>query len=161
MGTPVSKFQKLVNNNFLFRMYLLKSVPLAYIAGVKVKKLDNEHAITTIRYKWLTQNPFRSMYFAALAMAAELSTGLLVLNGVYQSNPAISMLVISNQATYHKKAIGKITFTCSDGKQIAETVEKAKQTGEGYVLELRSLGIDEKGDRVAEFVFSWSMKAKK
>jgi hypothetical protein len=161
MAANLSKFQKLVNNRFLFRLYLLQRLPLAFIAGIKVKKLDNELSITTVKYKWLTQNPFRSMYFACLAMAAEMSTGLLIINGTYRSNPAISMLIISNQATYHKKAVGKITFTCSDGKYIAETVEKAKQTKEAYVVALRSVGVDETGDKVAEFVFSWSMKAKK
>jgi hypothetical protein len=160
-ATNVSKFQKLVNNSFLFRLYLLQRLPLAFIAGIQIKKLDEEQAITTVKYKWLTQNPFRSMYFACLAMAAEMSTGLLIINGTYQSNPAISMLIISNQAAYHKKAIGKISFTCSDGKYIAEIVEKTKQTKEAYVIELRSVGIDEAGDKVAEFVFSWSMKAKK
>ncbi len=161
MSTNVSKFQKLANNGFLFRLYLLKSLPLAFIAGINVKKLDDEVAITTVKYKWLTQNPFRSMYFACLAMAAEMSTGLLIINGIYNSKPAISMLIISNQASYHKKAVGKITFTCADGKSIAETVEKAKQINEAYVIELRSVGIDEAGDKVAEFVFCWSMKAKK
>lgn len=161
MGTNISKFQKLANNGFLFRLFLLQRLPIAFIAGVKVKKLDDEQAVTMVKYKWLTQNPFRSMYFACLAMAAEMSTGLLIINGTYQSKPAISMLVISNQASYHKKAVGKITFTCNDGKYIAEIVEKAKQTKEAYVVELRSVGIDESGDKVAEFVFSWSMKAKK
>lgn len=161
MGTSVSKFQKLANNGFLFRLYLLQRLPLAFIAGVKVKKLDEEQSITTVKYKWLTQNPFRSMYFACLAMAAEMSTGLLIINHTYQSNPAISMLIISNKASYLKKAVGKITFTCNDGKYIGEIVEKAKQTREAYVVELRAIGIDETGDCVAEFVFSWSMKAKK
>jgi hypothetical protein len=161
MDATVSKFQKLVNNSFLFRLYLLQRLPLGFIAGIKVKKLDNEQAITTIKYKWLTQNPFRSMYFACLAMAAEMSTGLLVINGIYKSKPAISMLIISNHASYHKKAVGKITFTCNDGKRISEIVEKAKQTGEAYVIELHAVGVDEAGDKVAEFVFSWSVKAKK
>jgi hypothetical protein len=155
------KFQKLVNNRFLFRLYLLKSLPLAYVAGIKVEKLADERAVTTVKFKWLTQNPFRSMYFACLAMAAEMSTGLLVIAEIYLSKPAISMLIISNNASYHKKAVGKIRFTCEDGKYVAEMVEKAKQTGESYVLDLRSVGIDESGDKVAEFVFSWSIKAKK
>jgi|SRR3954465_10508128 hypothetical protein len=161
MSNQRSKFQKLVNNRFLFRLYLLQRLPLAYVAGIKVKKLDDERSITRVKFKWMTQNPFRSMYFACLAMAAEMSTGLLVIAEIYQSTPAISMLIISNQAQYHKKAVGTIMFTCEDGKYVAEMAEKAKQTGEAYVLELRSTGRDEAGDKVAEFVFSWSIKAKK
>jgi hypothetical protein len=160
MADTVSKFQKLVNNRFLFRLYLLKSVPLAFIAGIKVKKLDNNQSVTLVKYKWITQNPFRSMYFACLAMAAEMSTGLVVLNEIFQSTPPVSMLITGNQASYHKKAVGKITFTCSDGRAVSEIITKTKQTGEAYVIDLHATGIDEMGDKVAEFTFTWSVKLK-
>lgn len=155
-----TKFQKLITNPFLFRLYLLKKLPLAFIAGLRVKELSDERAVTTVKYGWLTQNPFRSMYFACLSMAAEMSTGLLVLNGVYNSKPAVSMLIIKNQALYHKKAIGKITFTCSDGNLINTLIHQAKTTGESVLVDTTSIGKDEAGDVVAEFTFTWSMKAK-
>jgi hypothetical protein len=155
-----NKFQKLVNNRILFRLYLLKSLPMEYIDGIRVKQLTDEKSITVIKYGWLTQNPFKSMYFACLAMAAEMSTGLLMLNSVYGSVPAISMLVVKNEAVYHKKAIGKITFTCTDGKQIAEMIKKTKESGEGVTTDVKSIGVDESGDVVAEFSLTWSLKAK-
>jgi hypothetical protein len=156
-----NKFQKLVNNSFLFRLYLLRSLPMGFIAGIRVKELSDSKAITTIRFKWLTQNPFRSMYFACQAMAAEMSTGLLVLNCIYGSSPAVSMLIVKNEAVYFKKAVGKITFTCEDGKKIEEIIARTKSTGEGITTDLKSIGIDESGDTVAEFIFTWSVKAKK
>src|ERR1043165_7481237 len=114
---PSNKFQKLVNSSFLFRLYLLKSLPMAFIAGIRVTELSDERAVTTIRHKWLNQNPFRSMYLACQSMAAEMSTGLLVLNYIYGSSPAVSMLIVRNEAQYFKKAVGKITFTCQEGKK--------------------------------------------
>ncbi len=155
-----TKFQKLVNNNFLFRLYLLKSLPMAFIARIKVKELTNEKAITTVTFGWLTQNPFRSMYFACEAMAAEMSTGLLILNSIYQSSPSVSMLIVENKAVYFKKALGKITFTCYDGNHVAEMILKTKQTGEAVTADIKSVGTDESGDKVAEFVFTWSIKVK-
>lgn len=155
-----TKFQKLITNPFLFRLYLLNKLPLAYIAGLRVRELSEERAVTTVKYGWLTQNPFRSMYFACLSMAAEMSTGLLVLNGVYNSKPAVSMLIIKNQALYHKKAVGNITFTCSDGNLINSLINKAKGTGESVLVDTTSIGKDEAGDVVAEFTFTWSMKVK-
>jgi hypothetical protein len=156
----VSRFQKLVNNSFLFRVYLLKSLPMAYLAGVRVKELNDQQAVTNIKFGWLTQNPFRSMYFACQAMAAEMSTGLLVMNGVYESKPGISMLVVKSEADFYKKAVGKITFTCDDGTQISEAILKTKQSGEGVILKLRSVGKEESGEIVSEFIFTWSLKAK-
>jgi hypothetical protein len=153
-------FQKLVNNSFLFRCFLLGKLPMAYIAGIRVQSLTNEKAIVKIKYKWLTQNPFKSMYFACQAMAAEMSTGLLVMNYTYNSNPTISMLITKNNAEYFKKAVGKITFTCVDGEKIKSIIETVKKGGEGASVNLLSIGTDEKGDKVSEFIFTWSLKAK-
>jgi hypothetical protein len=161
MQATNSKFQQLVKNPLLFRIYLLKELPLGFIVGLRVKQLDNQHCQTAIKFKWITKNPFRSMYFACQAMAAEMSTGILVMNEIYGKKPAVSMLVIRNQATFHKKAVGKITFTCSDGPLVAETIRKAKETNEAYILDLSSVGTDEGGEKVAEFIFTWSIKAKK
>ncbi len=133
---------------------------MAFLAGIRVKEFSDEKSILTIKFSWLTQNPFRSIYFACLAMAAEISTGLLVMNGIYKSSPAISMLVIKNQSVFLKKAVGKISFTCPDGKLIAEAVQKTKQSPEGVAVDLKSVGVDEAGDTVAEFIFTWSLKAK-
>ena len=155
-----NNFHKLVNNSFLFRLYLLKSLPMAYIAGVRVKELNSERCATTIKFKWLTQNPFRSMYFACEAMAAEMSTALLVLPFVYKASPAISMLIVENKATFYKKAIGKITFTCTDGNHISQKIALAKQTKEPVSIDISSIGTDEEGDKVAEFIFTWSVKIK-
>jgi hypothetical protein len=155
-----TKFQKLVSNSFLFRLFMLQKLPMVYIAGIRVKELSAERAITTIKYKWLTQNPFRSMYFACQAMAAELSTGLLVMNGVYDSKPPVSMLVIKNSSVFHKKAVGKITFTCNDGNHISKMIEQAKQSADGVMMDLTTTGRDEKGEVVSEFIFTWSLKAK-
>ncbi|MDF2436449.1 MAG: thioesterase [Bacteroidota bacterium] len=133
---------------------------MAYFAGVKIRELNDEQCVTTIKFGWINQNPFRSMYFACQAMAAEMSTGLLVMNGVYQSKPGISMLVIKNESVFMKKAVGKIAFTCPDGMKISETINKVRNSGEGVTVELRSTGRDDENHIVSEFVFTWSLKAK-
>ncbi len=133
---------------------------MAFVAGIRVKELTDSKAVTTIKFGWLTQNPFRSMYFACQAMAAEMSTGLLVMNTINNSNLAISMLIIHNKASYFKKAVGKINFICADGDLVSELIIKAKQSEEGVIADMKSIGIDESGDTVAEFVFTWSLKRK-
>lgn len=155
-----NKFQQLITNPLTFRLYLLKKLPLGYIAGLKVTALTDEKCIVTVKYGWITQNPFNSMYFACLSMAAEMSTGVLVMNGIHESNPPVSMLIVKNTAEYHKKAVGKITFSCMDGPYIAEQINKAKTTGESILVDTKSVGKNEAGEVVAEFVFTWSVKAK-
>ncbi|PIQ17019.1 MAG: thioesterase, partial [Flavobacteriales bacterium CG18_big_fil_WC_8_21_14_2_50_32_9] len=46
-------------------------------------------------------------YFAVLAMAAELSTGALVLQKIKTSNKKVSMLVTHQKSTFLKKAKGR------------------------------------------------------
>jgi hypothetical protein len=155
-----TKFQKLITNPFLFRLYLLKKLPMAFIAGVRVTELNNQKAVTIVKYGWLTQNPFRSMYFACLSMAAEMSTGVLVLDATNNSKPPVSTLIIKNQAVYNKKAVGKITFVCTDGEFVNNSINKLKLSGESITIDTTSIGRDEAGDIVAEFIFTWSLKAK-
>ena len=94
------KFQQLISHPVKFRMFLFSKLPSAFFSGVRVKTLDENRAVVTVPYKWFSQNPFRSTYFACLAMAAEMSTGLLGLMHSYKREPAISMLVVGLEAKY-------------------------------------------------------------
>lgn len=153
-------FIQLVKHPVKFRMFLLFKLPSAYFCGVRVKNITKETAAVTVPYKWLSQNPFKSTYFACLAMAAEMSTGLLAMMNTYKSDPAISMLVTALQATYFKKATGLTTFVCEDGNAIATAIGQAVQTGESRSIKAKSTGVNEQGEVVAEFIIEWSFKAK-
>ncbi len=156
----MATFQKTIKNPFLFRLYLLTRLPSAFFAGLKISDLEADTCTVTVRYKWFTRNPFRSIYFACLAMAAEMSTGALVMNLVYKSNPPVSMLVVHLEANYTKKATGRIRFTCSDGPAIRSAIETALTTGEGQTVRAHSAGTNVNGDLVAEFYITWSFKVK-
>ena len=155
-----NKFFNLVNHPFKFRMYLLYKLPAAFFSGIKVKGCTQEKCITSVPYKWLTQNPFKSTYFASLAMAAEMSTGALALSNTYKKEPAISMLVTKMEANYFKKATGITFFTCEEGLQIANAVNEASSSGEGKTITVKSIGKNKNGELVAEFLFTWSFKSK-
>jgi len=100
------------------------------------------------------------MYFAVQAMAAELTTGALVMLQIKKSGHRISMLVANNKGNYSKKATGRITYTCTEGESIAAAIERTIATGAGETLWLKSIGTDEKGDQVGEMYFEWSIKVK-
>lgn len=135
-------------------------LPAAYMCGVRVKEISETSCVTTVRHSWINQNPFKSMYFAVQAMAAELSTGALVMNALQQSPHKISMLVAQNKAVFKKKATGKISFACTEGGKIPLLLEKAIETGEGQTFWLKSTGLNQAGEVVAEFDFEWTIKLK-
>ncbi len=140
--------------------FLFFKLPSAYWSGVRVQRITDNECTVTVKHKWFNQNPFNSMYFAVQAMAAELTNGAMVLLKVRKSKKSISMLVAKNKATFTKKATGVITFRCVDGGLIDEAIMKTIETGEGQTFWMKSIGIDEKGDKVSEFDFEWTVKLK-
>jgi hypothetical protein len=132
---------------------------MAFWAGLRLKHIDEDKAEVRIRYKYFTKNPFQSIYFACLSMAAELSTGVLVLRGIYNREPSFSMLVFSMKADFHKKATGRIRFLCEDGNKVKDAVEAClTNPGEGQTVTLLSKGFDQSGACVATFSFEWTLK---
>lgn len=100
------------------------------------------------------------MYFAVQAMAAELSTGALVINHIKDSGKKVSMLVASNKAVFTKKAVGRITFTCNDGDKVRNAIRETIRTGEGVTCWMTSVAVNEKGEQVSMMDFEWTLKAK-
>lgn len=154
-------FFKIVRHPLKFRLFLFTKLSAAYFSGVRVREIDENKCRVTIPFKWLTQNPFRSTYFASLSMAAEMSTGALALAHIYKRNPPVSMLVVKVESEYFKKAADKTTFTCEDGALIKQAVEDSIATGEGKIVRAKSIGRNKAGEVVAEFYITWSFKAKK
>lgn len=140
--------------------FLMFKLPSAWLCGVRVKEIDENHCITGVRHRWINQNPFNSLYFAVQAMAAELSTGALVMTKIRATGKPISMLVAQNNAKFSKKATGKISFVCNDGNKLSGAIEEAVKTGEGQTFWMRSRGLNEEGQEVSVFEFEWTIKAK-
>ncbi len=140
--------------------FLFFKLPSAYWSGVRVKNISENNCEVTVTHRWINQNPFKSMYFAVQAMAAELTTGALVMYQINKSGKKVSMLVLSNKSSFTKKATGKIIFSCNEGHKIEETIKKAFETGEGQTCWMKSVGMNQKGEQVSEFEFEWTIKVK-
>ncbi|MEL1243910.1 DUF4442 domain-containing protein [Flavobacterium sp. DGU11] len=140
--------------------FLFFKLPSAYWSGVRVKEISVNRCVATVKHRWFNQNPFDSMYFAVQAMAAELTTGALVMYQIKKSGKKISMLVANNKGNFSKKARGRITFSCNDGHLIEEAIQRAIATGEGQTFWMKSIGTDHEGDKVSEMDFEWSIRVK-
>lgn len=140
--------------------FMFFKMPLGWWSGMRVIRLTHTTAIVKIKYKWMNQNPFKSMFWAAQGMAAEMSTGVLVMQEIEKSKQKVSMLVTHQKGDFFKKAIGNIIFTCNGGNQIRAAIDKSIKTGEGQVITLISEGKNEEGVVVSNFQFQWSLKVK-
>ncbi|HEY6503416.1 MAG TPA: DUF4442 domain-containing protein [Chitinophagaceae bacterium] len=160
MNPGTAAFIRLIKNPVKFRVFLLSKLPSAYFTGVRVREITEKKCMVSVPYKWFSKNPFRSTYFASLAMAAEMSTGALSMAHIYKRKPSVSMLLVKLEAEYYKKATGRTTFTCEDGELIQQAIEDSIATGEGRSVRARSTGINEQGETVAQFFITWSFKAR-
>ncbi|MBC8768580.1 DUF4442 domain-containing protein [Arenibacter sp. BSSL-BM3] len=141
-------------------MFSFFKLPAVWWTGVRLRYIDDQKAIVTVRHRWINQNPFKSLFWAVQGMAAELTTGAMVMNQIRKSRRNISMLVANNNANFSKKATGKITFTCTDGHLIAEAIKNTIATGEGQTVWMKSVGVNEEGIVVSTFNFEWTLKVK-
>jgi hypothetical protein len=160
MNPNFNLFSRLISNPISFRFFLFQKLPAAFFAGLRIQHFDANSCTVKIKYSWFSKNPFKSVYFAVEAMAAEMCSGMLAFGQVYQRNPKISMLVVKMEVNFIKKATGTILFTCEDGAAIQAAINESIASGEGKTLVCVSKGKNSANETVAEFFITWSFKAK-
>jgi len=160
MNPSFNRFKNIITNPIKFRYFLFTKLPAAFFTGLRIHHFDANACVVRIRYSWFSMNPFKSVYFAVEAMAAEMCSGMLAFGQVYQRNPKVSMLVVKMEVAFVKKATGVILFTCEDGQMIQNAINEAIASGEGKTIVCKSVGKNSTSDIVAEFNITWSFKAK-
>lgn len=149
-----------LNTPWKMQLYFLQKLPSLYFWGVRIKNCNPQRSEVTIPFHWRSQNPFRSMYFAALAGAAELSTGVLALIGL-AGRAKVSMLVVHVEAQFFKKADAIVTFTCEQGTDMIHAIDQAITTGEAQQFVATSIGKLPNGDVACVLKITWSFKIRR
>ena len=129
-------FDNFDKNEFIMKLtpskintFNIFKLPAVFFMGVRVKSINNRACTVTVKHRWLNQNPFKSLFWAVQGMAAELTTGAIVMAKIQESGKKVSMLVTTNNATFTKKATGRITFVCNDGELIDSFTSLASDQG--------------------------------
>jgi hypothetical protein len=141
-------------------LFNLFNLPAVYLMGIRVKTITDEYCKVSVKHRWINQNPFKSMFWAVQGMAAELTTGALVMSKIKNSGKPISMLVANNNATFTKKATGRIVFICEDGQKVDDAIANAIATQEGQTIWMTSVGTNKEGVVVSTFNFEWTIKVR-
>ena len=158
LGPKAEKARRRVLSGLPVTLYLWRMLPLAAFAGLRVVRLDDQACSVRLPGGWRTRNPFASTYFAAQAMAAEMSTGAPGLVLREDAPRPVSMLVLSVRANYSKRLTGPGSFTCEDVPTIRAAIERAAASDEPQVVSARSIGRNADAEVVAEVVVDWSFK---
>lgn len=137
---------------------MLYKLPLAFLAGVRMVSFRRDSATVSMTYKWINTNPFKSMYFAAMNMGAELACGLLFYAYIQEYNPKISMLLEEFKGNYNRKVTGKVLYICQQGEEIENAVKIASESHEAQKATIKVYATDEIGTILATFHLKWSLK---
>lgn len=135
-------------------------LPSVWLCGIRVTKIDHISCQVKVVHRWINQNPFKSMFWAVQGMAAELTTGVLIMEAIQNSKRKVSMLVLNNRANFSKKARGKVLFECDEKQKLLKAMNQLIKTQQPQAIWLTSKGIDQNGDIVSTFEFEWTLLLK-
>jgi hypothetical protein len=158
LNKAAKSYIRKMTHPIVFPLAMWKMLPSAAFWRLRVKSLNRELCEVTIPFSWRSQNPFKSIYFAAMAGAAELSTGALCQLSM-AGKGKFSMLVVDFRAEYYKKANQKITFKCEQGVELFKLID-GLPVGDSDKLTMISSGTNSRGEEVARFFVTWSFKRK-
>lgn len=160
--TPeAERLRRRLLNPWLFRVYLLGRLPLAAGAGLRVRRLDDTGCDVSLRGGWRTRNPFASTYFAAQAMAAEMSTGAPASVLVASAPASVAFILRGIRAVFTKRIVGESLFTFEDMAGLGAAVDRAAAGPEEQAYTGRSTGRTSAGEPAAEFEITWSFKRRR
>jgi hypothetical protein len=139
---------------------MFRRLPLAWLAGLQLKACNDQECSIMIKHRWVNQNPFRSIYFAAQLMA-EMGGGLPSLLHIRSKGYNSAMLVTHIEASFYKKATGRITFRFNEVADIKAAVDEAQRSTEQTATYLATThAFNESGQKIAEVRALWSFRAR-
>ena len=160
--TPeAERLRRRLLNPWLFRVYLLGQLPLAAAAGLRVRRLDETGCDVSLPGGWRTRNPFASTYFAAQAMAAEMSTGAPASILVASAPASVAFILRGIGAVFTKRIVGPSLFTFEDMDGLRAAVDRAAAGPEEQAYTGRSTARTAAGEPAAEFEITWSFKRRR
>ena len=138
------------------RLWMMKRLPMGMISGMKIESLDENGCTVVLKDRFWIRNPFGSVFWAVMGMAAELSTGALVY--AYVSGSNIKYILTGVKGEFLKKVRGKSFYFCPSGQEVERQLRALSGPGETYTIALPVTAHDQAGQLVASFEFYWQLK---
>jgi Domain of unknown function (DUF4442) len=135
---------------------MVTKLPLGLLTGMYIKSLDEQECLVVLQERWWIRNPFGSVFWAVMGMAAELSTGALVF--AYAHGTGMKFILVGMEAEFFKKVKGKSYYFCQTGSEVLRGFEQIMNTNDTNVVILPVTARDEAGQLLAEFKFRWQLR---
>jgi len=138
-------------------------VPMIGFCQPELISLTEQHCEICLPLNQNTKNHVNSLYFGALAVGADITSGFLAIMQVEKTGKPIELLFKDFNADFKKKALADTHFICQEGDKIQAMINQALQTqqrvNQGIVVTAKtpSLSTD---DVIASFTLTLSLKHK-
>ncbi|HSF90444.1 MAG TPA: DUF4442 domain-containing protein [Saprospiraceae bacterium] len=147
---------KKLSTPWKLRLWMAKSLPMGLISGMSIQSLDEQACVVVLKERWWIRNPFGSVFWAVMGMAAELSTGALVFAHARERN--VKFILVGVEGEFFKKVKGKSYYFCETGLDVLRSIEQIISPNDTSDVILPVTAKDEAGQVVAEFRFRWQLK---
>jgi acyl-coenzyme A thioesterase PaaI-like protein len=156
------KEQKLSLARMQRKLWLLGKfrIPLIGYCRPRLIQLDEETAVLKIHLRRRTRNHLGSMYFGALAVGADLASGIHAFYLSELKGYRISFVFKDVKGEFLKRAESDVRFISKDGAKVAAMMEEAKKSGERQHLPVSVEALNSAGEQVALFSLTLSVKVK-
>lgn len=150
-----SNLAKKLTSPWQLRLWMLTKLPMGLVSGMYVESLDENSCVVVLRDRWWIRNPFGSVFWAVMGMAAELSTGALVF--AYASGSDVKFILVGMEAKFFKKTKGKSYYFCDTGSNVLKSIEHLVNTNDPGFVMLPVTAKDQAGQVLATFTFQWQL----
>jgi len=143
------------------KYFSFTKIPLLFFLRPRLVELTEQECVIKIPLSRRSKNHLGSMYFAALAAGADLSGAYLAMKLIGKSEKKISLSFKDFSADFLKRAEGDTYFTCKQGREIAEFVERVANGKDRETMKIEVIATcpDKLGNEpVATFELGLSLK---
>jgi hypothetical protein len=148
----IRKLQRFIRLLSLFR------VPLLGLLRPRIVELTNRRAEVQLPYEFLTKNHVGSMYFGALAMGAELSIALRLLDRMHREKAPIQFIFKDFSADFLKRAESAVSFVTEEVGEIDQLIETCLQSSKRENGSFRGFAQNSGGEKLMNYQLTISIK---
>lgn len=152
-----------MRDTLYLRTFGFLKIPLLFWVRPKVLELSETTTRVLIPLGYRTKNHLGSMYFGVLATGADCAGGLSAMKQIMSSGRNVSLAFKSFQANFLKRPEDDVIFTCTQGLEIKDFVQKVLASEERLNLPVKITATcpSKSGDEpVAEFILELSLRRK-
>ncbi|NQX82556.1 MAG: DUF4442 domain-containing protein [Flavobacteriaceae bacterium] len=133
-------------------------IPLLHYCKPKLISLTDEEMIVKIALRRRTKNHLNSMYFGALAVGADITSGLFAFYYSTKNKQKMSFAFKSANMQFLKRAESDVIFKCRQGLLIKECIDQSASEKKRINKNIDVEAFNKENELVASFQMTLSVK---